>query len=258
MEEKYLCRKRNKKKKEMSDPSGWDKFSVETWQGALIYFDNLYEDTNAYILEKIQGLPQPSNSIAVVEVGSGTGESLAPLIKAGCCAKAYGIDINEMFIKYSVNKFKGVPNLEFAVGDGSKLQSIMPQLFPGSDAFASNVVTCVGNSIGIIPEPIRSQIYDEMVAYAGDNGVVIVVYYNGNNFADGVENFYKKNPALCGEVIGEQVNLENCSLETKDGYKSKWTKPEEARELLTAKGYTVLEVKELGKGVAVTFKKGRN
>ena len=48
--------------------------------------------------------------------------------------------------------------------------------------------------IGIIPEPIRSQIYDEMVAYAGDNGVVIVVYYNGNNFADGVENFYKKNP----------------------------------------------------------------
>lgn len=48
--------------------------------------------------------------------------------------------------------------------------------------------------IGIIPEPIRSQIYDEMVAYAGDNGVVIVVYYNGNSFADGVENFYKKNP----------------------------------------------------------------
>jgi hypothetical protein len=62
-----------------------------------------------------------------------------------------------------------------------------------------------------------------------------------------------QNPALCGEIKDEKVDLENTSLESETGYKTKWTKPSEAAADLEKRGFNVLNVTELGKGVAVMF-----
>ena len=52
---------------------------------------------------------------------------------------------------------------------------------------------------------------------AGDDGLFVVVYWNGNKFGDAVQNFYHKNPQLCGPFTGECIDLDTCTLTTPSG-----------------------------------------
>lgn len=235
------------------DGTDWSAFSVESWRGrSLTFFDKLYLDTPTYCMEVIKALPLDPASIAVVEIGSGTGEALAPIAKSNCAAKCLGIDINPKFIEHSNAAYGDIDQLEFAIADGTVLGETLNESYP-TIAALTKVVICVGNSIGIIPEPIKTSIIKEMADVAGEVGRAVLVYFNGNVFADGVENFYRKNPALCGEIKDEKVDLQNTSLESETGYKSKWMKPAEAVADLEKRGFNVHDVTELGKGVAVVF-----
>merc|ERR1711976_415776 len=70
-----------------------------------------------------------------------------------------------------------------------------------------------------------------MKQLAGIDGYMGVVYWNGNKFGDAVQNFYHKNPQLCGKFTGECIDLDSCTLTTPSGYCTHWTKPEEARAI---------------------------
>jgi tRNA G46 methylase TrmB len=50
-------------------------------------------------VEVIKALPLDPASIAVIEIGSGTGEALAPIAKSNCAAECLGIDYNPKFIE---------------------------------------------------------------------------------------------------------------------------------------------------------------
>jgi hypothetical protein len=52
-----------------------------------------------YCMDVIKALPVDPASIAVIEIGSGTGEALAPIAKSNCAAECLGIDINPKFIE---------------------------------------------------------------------------------------------------------------------------------------------------------------
>jgi len=114
------------------------------------------------------------------------------------------------------------------------------------------VVICVGNTIGIMPPDLKVKVYQEMKRMAGTDGYMVVVYWNGNKFGDAVQNFYHKNPQLCGPFTGECIDLVNCRLKTPQDYSTKWTKPEEARMIFEQDvDAEVVEVLEKGVGVMV-------
>merc|ERR1712216_162818 len=156
--------------------------------------------------------------VTVVEVGCGTGEALVPLYNKA--KYVVGVDINPKFIEFCE---QNVPlskrgKVKHIVGDVTELCDQMQRELPEWMDGTKKVVMCVGNTIGIIPEPVKSIAYEQMAELAGPQGVVIVVFWNGNNFGHAVQHFYNKNPALCGPFTGECIDLNTCTLRTPSGY----------------------------------------
>ena len=131
------------------------------------------------------------------------------------------------------------------------------------------VVTCVGNTIGIMPEDIggvnvRAQCYTEMAKLAGPTGVAVIVYWNAKRFPDALKDFYGKHPELCGSLEGAEIRLPeedkeglHAGMVTKSGYSTKWTTKKGVEKIFQARPeLEVLEISEIGngKGVAVAFR----
>jgi len=139
-------------------------------------------------------------------------------------------------------------------GDATGLISLLQEKLPSTwvDDKRPKVVTCVGNTVGIIPPDVRKLVYQQMMKLAGPNGYFVIVYWNGNTFGDAVQHFYHKNPQLCGPFKGDSIDLDTQTLTTPSGYYTKWTGPEEAREIFEKEiGADVLLLEEKGRGVLV-------
>jgi len=121
----------------------------------------------------------------------------------------------------------------------------------------SQIVICVGNTIGIMPDEIKSQVYQEMAKLAGADGMAIMVFWNGNSFGEALQHFYHKNPQLCGPFEGKHINLDTCTLETPSGYKTHWTSPDEAKEVFEDENLDIIQLVEKGRGVLVAFRNKR-
>lgn len=147
--------------------------------------------------------------------------------------------------------------MRFLCGDATKLPELLESksVAEWTRQPLKKVVICVGNTIGIIPEFLRDDIYRNMAEVAGDDGCCVVIYWNGNCFGEAVQHFYNENPQLCGPFQGRHVDFTHCTLQTPSGYNTKWTKPEEASQLLKERSLHELEVVEKGRGVIARYRK---
>lgn len=248
-------------KEETDQGKDWSTFSVEKWRSGVYtsksFFQELFIDTTDFVGKLCDSLDQP----LLVEVGCGTGEALVPLftqvgkeqprVRYSC-----GMDFNPNFIKFCQDEVapEDQANIRHLVGDAQELISLIDNGLPKEWDVQSRpkVVMCVGNTVGIMPAEIRKNVYQQMKEMAGTNGYMVVVFWNGNRFGDAVQNFYHKNPQLCGEFTGECIDLDTCTLTTPSGYCTHWTKPEEARAIFEEEiGIEVVEVLEKGNGVLV-------
>jgi len=117
----------------------------------------------------------------------------------------------------------------------------------------TRIVACVGNTIGIIPVNLKEQVYKQMTALAGEEGVIVMVYWNARSFGDACQNFYHANPQLCGPFAGDSINFDSTTLCTPApwNYRSHWTGVDEARQVLKDLDLEEIMVEERGKGVLV-------
>jgi SAM-dependent methyltransferase len=246
--------------------SEWENFSVEKWRDAVYtsrsFFSELFIDTTNFVGKLCDDLGGNSESgPLLVEVGCGTGEALVPLFQHadGATPRARytcGMDFNPHFIKYCRDQVaeEDQADVRHLVGDAQELIALINDELPKEWDVQSRekVVICVGNTVGIMPPDIRKNVYQQMKDLAGVDGYVVVVYWNGNRFGDAVQNFYHKNPKLCGKFTGECIDLDTCTLRTPSGYCTHWTKPEEARAIFEEEiGVEVVELLEKGNGVMV-------
>ena len=180
-------------------PPDWSEFSVEKWRSAVFksktYFSKLYIDTNSFLLKYVDSVHATTKTKpSVIEVGCGTGESLLPVARSGRVGACLGVDVNPKFITYC-NEAKEATdqNVLFLAEDATNLSTVLTQVWDKEDA-GPKIVTCLGNTVGIMPVPVKDAVLVEMAEVAGDDGIAIVVYWNGNYFGDALQNFYFKNP----------------------------------------------------------------
>merc|ERR1712151_1076933 len=190
----------------------------------------------------------------LIEVGCGTGEALLPLFDHA--AFSCGMDFNPKFIEFCEQNVPPhhVDHVKHLVGDAQELIALLKSELPPAwvEESRPKVVVCVGNTIGIMPAEVRKNVYQQMKLLAGNNGYMVVVYWNGNKFGHAVQHFYNKNPQLCGPFKGDSINLDTCTLTTPSGYCTHWTVPEEARAIFENDiGIRVARLEEKGKGVLV-------
>mmetsp|Transcript_97784 Transcript_97784/g.252878 ORF Transcript_97784/g.252878 Transcript_97784/m.252878 type:complete len:600 (+) Transcript_97784:70-1869(+) len=242
-----------------SDGGEWAEFSVEKWRSAVYtaksFFQDLFVDTTDFIGKLCDELGGCSEGgPLVVEVGCGTGEALLPLMDRA--RYTCGVDFNPHFVEFCR---QNVPQehqerVRHIIGDAQELNTLLKNELPPAwvDENRSKIAICVGNTIGIMPPEVRKNVYEQMKLLAGVHGYMVVVYWNGNRFGDAVQNFYHKNPQLCGKFTGECIDLDTCTLTTPSGYCTHWTKPEEARAIFEKEvGAEVTALLEKGNGVLV-------
>jgi len=237
---------------------------VEQWRSAAYssrsFFAQLSQDTTDFIgglCDELGGTCE--HGPLLVEVGCGTGEALLPLFAGwggARCRFACGMDFNPSFVDYcrETTPEECRDRVRHFVGDAQELVDLCRRELPDEWQVGSRpkVVTCVGNTIGIMPQEVKGRVYQQMKQLAGRDGYIVVVYWNGNRFGDAVQNFYHKNPQLCGEFTGTSVDLNTCTLTTPSGYSTHWTKPEEARDIFEKEiGARVVKLEEWGNGVLV-------
>lgn len=109
------------------------------------------------------------------------------------------------------------------MGDAQKLEDILAdasQVDPSWVKDTTKVVICVGNTMGIMPPEIGLNAHKQMKLVGGTEGAFATVYWNGNRFGDALQNFYLKNPQLCGEFSGEHIDLKGTNLKTPQAWRT--------------------------------------
>lgn len=171
-----------------------------------------------------------------VEVGSGTNEAGARLLLASKDMGHYvGLDLARAFLEWSQRSYPQLNDPERCTlihGNACHLAESMAGLVPDALWGRPRLMGLVMNTIGVLPESIRKDVVRESVLCAGTGGVVLVGCWWAGAFARGVEEFYKPNPELCGDITDEMVNLEKATLlNPKTGYSSQWWSEERVRSL---------------------------
>lgn len=247
----------------------WKEITVEMWRDAVYtnqtYFGELISDTAEFVKTIAEHVKLGGHRVSLVEVGCGTGEfvrAAAPDFRT-----VVGVDFNQEFIDFC--KENDIPRRlarsKYIQGDACQLYDLLKEEFPKIPATPrsrgvefwddTRIVACVGNTIGIIPEELRPKVYEQMAEVAGNDGVLVMVYWNARWFGDACLNFYHANPKLCGPFEGESVDFKNTTLTTPMNYKTKWTSVEEARALMEDLGMEIISLREKGKGVFVAARR---
>jgi cyclopropane fatty-acyl-phospholipid synthase-like methyltransferase/choline kinase len=238
----------------------WSSFPVEKWKDAVYtnakYFGELIEDQKTWVRDVAKHLKLSGRRVTLIEVGSGTGEFLWPVIND--FRSVIGLDFNKNFIDYcrDLTPVEHRNRVHFVHGDASKLVQEMKDKAPAHIWDDARVVACVGNTFGIFPDEIKPLVYQQMAELAGKDGFVLIGYWNARCFGDAVQNFYFANPTLCGKFNGENVDFAQTKLCTPSGYCTHWTGVDEARQVLQDQGLEEVNIEEKGKGVLVTARQG--
>jgi len=225
------------------------------------YFGQLISDTTEFVKSIAEHIKLSGRSVSFVEVGCGTGEFVRAV--GDDFRAVVGVDFNQEFIDFCNDHVppRSKSKSHYLQGDACELENLLKQEFPqtvkeGKQFWdGTRVVACVGNTIGIIPEELRPKVYQQMADVAGEDGVLIMVYWNARWFGDALLNFYHANPNLCGEFEGDSIDFKSTTLTTPMKYKTKWTSVDEARDIIEGMGMEIISIREKGKGVFIAARK---
>jgi len=252
----------------------WSSFAPEAWENSInaddSFFHSLYEDTVWYV----QRLLNQYKLTGFLEVGCGTGqiiERVAGKDRQACIThphkrapdaasksaierKFVGIDINEKFVEHC--KVNGQFGVEYFVADATQLVNWQNEKY---DALYDErlVIGCVNNTLSIMPPEIRPAVVRQMRKLAGSEGLVFLTYWNGRKFREGLVNYYKKNPSLCGNFDIATQDFDRRKLLTDTGYTSYWPLENEVELMVISYGVRpsdIIDIKSVGKGVFVILK----
>ncbi|CAN0462730.1 unnamed protein product, partial [Hapterophycus canaliculatus] len=113
--------------------------------------------------------------------------------------------------------------VSFCKGSATDLMDIIGNHPNIKNATGPRVVTCVNNTLGVFPDAIKPRTYAQMKELAGEDGIIIVGFWNGNKFGEALQYFYHKHPELCGTMKGAVIDMDDRHLDTKEGYHTHWT-----------------------------------
>lgn len=238
----------------------WSSFAPEAWENSInaddSFFHSLYEDTVWYV----QRLLNEYKLTGFLEVGCGTGQIIERVAgkdakKSGMGTRKFvGIDINEKFIEHC--KVNGQYEVEYFVADATRLVQWQNEAYDGLYD-ERLVIGCVNNTLSIMPPEIRPAVVQQMRKLAGSDGLVFLTYWNGRKFREGLVNYYKKNPSLCGNFDIATQDFDRRKLLTETGYTSYWPLENEVELMVISYGVRssdIIDIKVVGKGVFVIIK----
>jgi len=211
----------------VSEQELWASMDPLAWHYSIAR-DSVFEETYKITRDLIAEAAEQGGYDCILECGCGTGDVIGNLKKTKI--HRIGIDINERFIEHC-KKHHSHPDCDFLQVDIVRLTEWWDE-FKVKSGFRKPLVICVNNTLNIMPEEIRGQALEQMLAVAGDDGRVVLSYWNGHFFSHAIMNYYKENEELCGPFDFSHVDFETRTLEAPSGYSTHWMNPTEVQRLL--------------------------
>jgi len=233
----------------------WEFMTPMSWHKSIADKNSIFRPTYQATIDTLRKTAEEGGYDVILEVGCGTGDiigemnhqevvrtSISSINVKGLAEEAtatpamvtipcIGVDINKDFIDFC-KKQHPHEACEFVVADALKLEDWWKEA-GHADLYKKPLVICVNNTLNIMPHELRGGVVDQMMAVAGDDGLCMVSYWNGNFFSHAVMNYYKKNAQLCGEfVVHQHVDWEKRILITPTNYMTHWQTPLEVQALL--------------------------
>lgn len=223
----------------------WEDMSPSDWSDSINGPDSTFTKLYKITQSVIEDVTSKHSFDVIFEIGCGTGEVINSL---NTNVPRIGIDFNPQFIESCRAKYEGIL---FEVVDATELM-VWWAGRPESELYKSPLVLCCNNTLNIMPASVRYQIVSEMRKLCGDNGRIIVSYWNGDFFSHGVADFYSKNPELCGKVDMEvDVNWEEHTLVSSTGYHTEWLSPARVHRMMKSYDIDIKRTKALEPGNCV-------
>ena len=89
------------------------------------------------------------------------------------------------------------------------------------------------NTFGILPESIRKECLRQMFECAGPKGMLIIGCWHKESLRTGYEDFYSKNPQLCGVCKEDDFDFEKGNfICSSSDYTSHWWSADELKDIL--------------------------
>ena len=220
------------------DKTSWDDISSR-------YDRNVEENKDPIIVEYLQRemaivsslckaiKSQNSKINSVIDMGSGTGRVLFALyeILKGNSLMFYGIDNSEHMInranKKRLLKYSDNQNIKFLVRDFTD-----PKLLELFEPKTANIVMCLYNTIGVVSPEKRAMFIDNMSKIAGEDGLVIISAFNGDNFAFVAPKLYIPMKEMVNQIDEDSFDDKNKVFKNSLGFRSQWFTKKELTELL--------------------------
>lgn len=239
----------------------WEFMTPMAWHKSIADENSIFRPTYQATIDTVRKTAEEGGYDVILEVGCGTGDiigemntqkavrtSVSSVSLKGLSEQAaasapsmvtipcIGVDINKEFIDFCKNQHPHEA-CEFVIADALKLKEWWVES-GNADLYSKPLVICVNNTLNIMPHELRGGVVDQMIAVAGQDGLCMVSYWNGQFFSHAVMNYYKKNPQLCGHFeTHKHVDWDKRMLITPTHYMTHWQTPLEVQALL--RGYDV-------------------
>lgn len=207
------------------DVDKWETMEASAWSDSISKPGSTFYDLYQVTQDVIDDLLSRSSYDIVIEVGCGTGEVILAL---KTLLPRVGVDINPKFIEAcedAAAKTNQTTNCTFYLCDATEFVSWWKEQ-GFREMYHSPLLLMCNNTFNIMPASIRYRVLQQMREVAGNNGKMVITYWNGQYFSHGVASYYLKNPQLCGEVdINQHIDWKEQTLISSTGYHTQWLHP---------------------------------
>ena len=204
--------------------------SVENNQDPIIVG---YLQREIEILSRLCSTISKSNKkCSIIDMGSGTGRVVFALDQKlqKESTKFFGVEVSDPMLKHATKKtLKQKRNSDISF---LKYDLTDPNLSNYFKFDTVNIVMCLYNTLGVIPDEKRQQFVDNMIKIAGEEGLVILTAFNGDDFGTVAPRLYNPMKPMIRQIDENSFDDKNRVFHNKFGFRSQWFTKSELKALL--------------------------
>ena len=169
---------------------------------------------------------------SIIDMGSGTGRVIFALDQRiqKKSIQFFGVEVSDPMIKHANKKNleqKRTSKISFL-----KYDLTDPNLFNYFKSDTVNIVMCLYNTLGVIPDEKRQQFVDNMIKIAGEQGLVIITAFNGDNFGVVAPRLYNPMMPMIRQIDENSFDDTNRVFHNNFGFRSQWFTKSELKTML--------------------------
>jgi len=169
---------------------------------------------------------------SIIDMGAGTGRVVFALDDKlhRTDIQFYGVEISEPMINYANQKNhnrNGFSKIDFL-----KLDLTNPNLSKYFTSNDTNIVMCSYNTLGVVPFDKRQKFVDNMKSIAGENGLVVLTTFNGDNFGFVAPKLYNSMISMIKQIDDDSFDEKNRVFHNSLGFRSQWFTKNELKLML--------------------------